>query len=347
MISEAKKMMSTTSEEALKPDMARSGTAGPDAMIDQESEHTRSTSVPFSLTILGAGSATPSLRLHQTAQLLTIGNDYVLIDCGEGTQYRLIEQHIRPGRLRYIFISHLHGDHYFGLAPLLSTLNMAGRTEDLYLFGPLGLDEVLTTMFRVSDSRLGFKLHFQVVDPNVPTLLLDHPLMTVQSIPLQHRIDCTGYLFRQKQAKPHLLRDRLPADVPIIYLKQLKDGQDILGADGQIIYAAADYTEPGPAPRAYAFCSDTRYIEELIPQLQGVDLLYHEATFLNDNAQRAVEVYHSTAEQAATIATKAEVGRLLIGHFSSRYKQFELFLEEARSVFPETYLATEGQTIDI
>ncbi len=278
---------------------------------------------------------------------MTIGTDYVLIDCGEGTQFRLIEQRIRPGRLRYIFISHLHGDHYFGLAPLLSTLNMAGRTEDLYLFGPRGLDEVLTTIFRVSNSRLGFKLHFQAVDPSQPAFLLDHPLMRVQSIPLEHRVDCTGYLFQGKPGKPHLLRDKLPADIPVAYLKQLKDGEDILAADGSVQYAVADYTEPAPPPRSYAYCSDTRYSDAIIPQLQGVDVLYHEATFLEDNRARAAEVYHSTARQAATIAEKAGVGRLLIGHFSSRYKEFEPFLGEARAVFPQTYLATEGETIDI
>ncbi|GAB2560640.1 ribonuclease Z [Spirosoma areae] len=312
-----------------------------------EPETSRPAQLPFALTILGAGSATPSLRLHQTAQLLTVGTDYILIDCGEGTQLRLIEQRIRPARLRYIFISHLHGDHYFGLAPLLSTLNLAGRTEDLYLFGPRGLDEVLTTIFRVSDSRLGYKLHFQPIDPSQPALLLDHPQLTVQSIPLQHRIDCTGFLFREKPHKPHLLRDKLPDDVPVAYLKQLKDGEDIRDADGQLLYAAADYTQPGPAPRSYAFCSDTRYVDTLIPQLRGVDLLYHEATFLEDNALRAAEVYHSTAKQAATIAAKASAGRLLIGHFSSRYKQFDPFLDEARQVFPETYLAIEGQTINL
>ena len=271
----------------------------------------------------------------------------MLIDCGEGTQFRLIEQRIRPGRLRYIFISHLHGDHYFGLAPLLSSLNMGGRTEDLFLFGPRGLDEVLSTIFRVSDSRLGFNLHFQPVDPDHPTFLLDLPLLTVQSIPLQHRIDCTGYLFREKTQKPHLLRHKLPDDTPVAYLKQLKNGEDVLDADGRVLYAAADYTEPGATPRSYAYCSDTRYVDALIPQLHDVDLLYHEATFLEDNAVRAAEVYHSTARQAATIAAKAQVGRLLIGHFSSRYKQFDLFLDEARAVFPETYLAIEGKTMTI
>ncbi|WP_420151656.1 ribonuclease Z [Spirosoma sp.] len=311
-------------------------------MIDPDTN--RPAHIPFALTILGAGSATPTLRLHQTAQLLTIGNDYILIDCGEGTQTRLLEQRIRPGRLRYIFISHLHGDHYFGLAPLLSSLNLGGRTEDLYLFGPRGLDEVLTTIFRVSNSQLGYKLHFQIVDPDQPVLLLDHPLITVQSIPLQHRIDCTGYLFREKPHKPHLLREKLPDTVPVTYLKQLKNGQDILDADGRVLYAAAEYTEPGPTPRSYAYCSDTRYVDSLIPQLHGVNLLYHEATFLEDNAARAAEVFHSTAKQAASIAAQAQVGKLLIGHFSSRYKQFNLFLDEARSVFPETYLAIEGET---
>lgn len=310
--------------------------------------HDARTSVqPFALTILGAGSATPTLGRHPTAQLLTVGSDYMLIDCGEGTQFRLIEQKIRPGRLRYIFISHLHGDHYFGLPPLLSTLNLGGRTEDLYLFGPRGLDEVLTTIFRVSDSRLGYPLHYQAVDPNHPISLLDHPQITIESIPLEHRIDCTGYLFREKPHKPRLLREKLPDNVPVTYLKQLKEGFDIVDEDGQVLYAAADYTAPGAPSRSFAFCSDTRYDEKLVPQLQGVDLLYHEATFMEDNAQRAAEVFHSTAQQAASIASQAKVGRLLIGHFSSRYKQFEPFVTEARAVFPETYLAVEGETLDI
>jgi ribonuclease Z len=313
-------------------------------MIDHEPESQRPAKQPFALTVLGAGSATPTLTLHPTAQLLTVGNDYILIDCGEGTQLRLLEKRIRTSRLRYIFISHLHGDHYFGLAPLLSTMNLGGRTEDLYLFGPQGLDEVLTTIFRVSDSRLGYKLHFQAVDPHQSTFLLDHSQFSVTSIPLQHRIACSGYLFREKPHKPHLLREKLPDNVPVHYLKQLKNGQDVLDADGQILYRADEFTEPALPPRSYAFCSDTRYVAELAPLLHGVSLLYHEATFLDDNAQRAAEVYHSTARQAATLATLAQVERLLIGHFSSRYKEFDNFLVEARSVFPETYLAVEGET---
>jgi ribonuclease Z len=301
--------------------------------------------IPFGVTFLGVGSATPALGRHQTAQLLTFQSDLFLIDCGEATQYRLIEQRVRPGRLRYIFISHLHGDHYFGLAPLLSTLNLSGRTEELFLFGPRGLDEVLTTIFRVSDARLNFPLHFQPVDPDQPALLLDLPHLTVTSIPLDHRIPCTGYLFREKPPLPKLLRERLPADVEIAVLKQLKQGEDVLDETGNVRFAAADYTIPGPPPRSYAYCSDTRFLPTLPEQISKVDVLYHEATFLDDNQERATQVYHTTAREAARTAREALVGRLFIGHFSSRYKQFEGFLDEARSVFPETYLATEGEHI--
>lgn len=303
--------------------------------------------IPFTLTILGAGSATPMLDRHPTAQLLNYNNESFLIDCGEGTQLRLIAQKARPGRLKYIFISHLHGDHYFGLAPLLSTLSMSGRTDDLYLFGPQGLDEILTTMFRVSDMRLGYQIHFQAVDPDQSAVLFDSPQLSVASVPLQHRIACTGYLFREKPHRRRLLRDKLPADVPIEFMRQLKEGHDIIGERGEIIYSVAEYTTPGPRPRSYAFCSDTRYNETMVPLIQGVDLLYHEATFLEDNLSRAEEVYHSTARQAAEIAELAGVGQLLIGHFSSRYKEFGPFLDEARAVFPNTALAIEGKTVEL
>lgn len=303
--------------------------------------------IPFRVLFLGVGSATPTVGRHQTAQLLTYHNDQFLIDCGEATQYRLLEQRIRPGRLRYIFISHLHGDHYFGLAPLLSSFNLSGRTEELYLFGPRGLDEVLTTIFRVSDARLNFPLHFQVVEPDEPTLLLDLPHLTVTSIPLDHRIACTGFLFREKPPQPKLLRERLPADVPVAVLKQLKRGEDVLDESGAVRFAVADYTIPGLPARSYAYCSDTRFLPTIIEQVRGVDLLYHEATFMMDNAERATQVYHSTAREAATIAQQAGVDQLMIGHFSSRYKQFDRFLDEARAVFPATYLAEEGKYIDI
>ncbi|WP_128545278.1 ribonuclease Z [Larkinella soli] len=301
----------------------------------------------FNLTILGSGSATPVPGRHPTAQLISHEGDYFLVDCGEGTQYRLMEHHFRPSRLKYIFISHLHGDHYFGLVPLLSSLNLAGRTDDLWLFGPRGLMDIMTVQFRYSDTRLNYPIHFTETDPHHPALLLDHPSLTVESIPLQHRIDCTGYLFREKPRKRKLLRERLPSDLPFSYLKQLKEGKDVVSESGRVLYSAGEYSLPAPAPRAYAFCSDTRYNEQIIDQIRGVDLLYHEATFLDDLAGRAGEVYHTTARQAAAIAEKAGVGRLLIGHFSSRYKTTEGFLKEAGSVFPQTYEAVEGQTFTI
>ena len=307
----------------------------------------KASAVPFAVTILGSGSASPALDRHQTAQLVTYSNDHFLIDCGEGTQYRLIEQRARPNRLKYIFISHLHGDHYFGLMPLLSSLNMGGRTEELYLFGPHGLDEIISTTFRVSNGQFFFPLHFQAVNSQRPEILVDLPGLTVESIPLDHGIGCTGFLFREKQPKPKLLRDKLPADVPIQVLKSLKEGQDVVDEAGEPLFLADDYTTPGPRPRTYAYCSDTRYNEQIIEQIRGVDLLYHEATFRDDNKQRAAEVHHSTARQAGQLAQKANVGQLLIGHFSSRYKVFDEFLTEAQEAFPATELAVEGQSFSV
>ncbi len=299
--------------------------------------------VDFGVLILGAGSATPTLRHHPTAQLLTYGHEQFLIDCGEGTQYRLIEARARPNRLTYIFISHLHGDHYFGLAPLLSTLNMGGRTDDLHLFGPNGLDEILTTIFRWSGTRLGFTLIFHSVDSTQSAVVLDHPALTVSSLPLDHRIACTGYLFQEKPRPGRLHPERIPDGVPISALKTLKAGYDLHDEAGNLLVAAADVTGPAPRSRSYAFCSDTRFLPSLIPLIAGIDVLYHEATFLTIDAARAEEVHHSTAQQAAQIAAEAGVRRLLIGHFSSRYKDDDAFLTEARDQFSATDLAIEGQ----
>ena len=301
----------------------------------------------FNLTILGSGSATPVLNRHPTAQVVAIEGDYFLIDCGEGTQYRLMENHLRPGRLKYIFISHLHGDHYFGLVPLLSSLNLSGRTDDLWLFGPRGLWEIITTQFRYSDTKLNYPLHFQETDPHQPTQILDHPNVRVETIPLQHRIDCTGFLFREKNRKRKLIADKLPADLPVAFYRHLKDGNDVLDDLGQVLYRAEDYTLPAPPARSYAFCSDTRYNEAMLDQIRGVNLLYHEASFLDDMEVLSEKYFHSTARQAALTAVQAEVGRLMIGHFSSRYKTTDEFLVQARSVFPETVLAVEGETTEV
>lgn len=299
------------------------------------------------LTILGSGSASPTLYSHPSAQVVTLGGDFYLVDCGEGTQYRLLELKLRPGRLKGIFISHLHGDHYFGLFGLLTSLSLGQRTDDLLLFGPKGLGEVITEIFRQSNTRLSYFLDFRENDAENPGLIYDHPGFTVSTLPLQHRIPCTGFLFRQKTSERNLRKEMLRPEMTHEHLKLLKTGQDVVDSGNKVLYASSDYTSPPPAPLAYAYCSDTIFRPELIPYVQGVDCLYHEATFRDSELHRANRTFHSTARQAATIAREAGVGQLLIGHLSSRYTEPDDSLAEARAVFPETYFAEEGQTYPI
>ncbi|AYQ32338.1 ribonuclease Z [Runella sp. SP2] len=303
--------------------------------------------MPFSVLILGAGSATPTLNRHPSSQLLTYESDHFLIDCGEGTQFRLLDYKVRPGRLKGIFISHLHGDHYFGLIGLLSSLNLGGRTDDLLLFGPQGLDEVLTLQFKYSQTPLQFRIIFTQTNTTTSTLLYEHPCFTVFTIPLSHRIPCAGFLFQEKPQKRKLIKEKITDGIPFDYLRQLKNGEDIYDEGGNLLYSVAEYTLPAPPPRSYAYCSDTRYDEAIIPIIRGASLLYHEATFQNDLAHQASARFHATASEAATIAKKANVGKLLIGHFSSRYKEVDSFLTEAQAVFPNSHIAEEGTTFNI
>jgi ribonuclease Z len=297
----------------------------------------------FSVTILGAGSASPMLGRYPTAQLLTYDNEHYLIDCGEGTQYRLLEQKARIGKLNTIFISHLHGDHYFGLIPLLSSLNLGGRTEDLWLFGPKGLDEILTLSFKHSQTPLQYTIRFTAVDTTVHQQIFENEQLTVHSIPLNHRVPCSGYLFAEKPQKNKIIKELLPEGLSFEQIKQLKDGQDVVDNDGQTHYAS-QFTLPAPPSRSYAFCSDTCYDERIAIYVSGVDMLYHEATFQDDLDKQAAERYHATARQAAQIAQQSAVGRLLIGHFSSRYKDLSGFLEQAQEVFAATQIAEQGST---
>lgn len=301
----------------------------------------------FKITILGSGSAAPTLRNFPSAQVLELGSDYYLIDCGEGTQYRLLEQRIRPGRLKGIFITHLHGDHYFGLFGLLTSLSLGQRTEDLHLFGPRGLSEILREVFRQSDTRLTHRLHFTEIDATKTSVIFETPLFTVSAFPLLHRISCTGFLFREKIGSFRLIKEKLLPEMTPEHFKMLKQGLDVLDLHGKTLYASADYTLPPHPARSYAYCSDTVYLPALAELLQGVDYIYHEATFRDDQSARALKTFHSTAKQAATIARDAGAIRLLIGHFSSRYLETSPSIEEARTVFPETYFAEEGQSFDI
>ncbi|TGE23666.1 ribonuclease Z [Hymenobacter aquaticus] len=301
----------------------------------------------FELKILGSASATPFLNRHHTAQVLTVGNQSYLIDCGEGTQRRLVEYKVRHQRLHTIFISHLHGDHFFGLFGLLSTMHLQGRTEPVQLFGPAGLDEILTTQFRYSHTQLSFDLQFTAVDPDQHALVYEDRLLTVHTLPMRHRIPCCGYLFREKPKRRHLDKSRLPEGLTPAQLSGLAQGEDLVDDAGTLLLSNTDVTTAPNHSRSYAFCSDTLYTESLAELVHDVDLLYHEATFLDDMRERAATTHHSTARQAGLFASKAQARRLLIGHFSSRYRDLEPLLREAQAVFEPVELATEGKTISI
>lgn len=299
----------------------------------------------FQVTILGSGSATPTLARNPTAQVLCYENDYFLIDCGEGTQLQLLRYKIRPGRLRGIFISHLHGDHYFGLIGLLTSLSLAQRQEELKLFGPPGLLDILSIQLKYSDTRLTYPLDFQEIDASRPAALFENQHLTVRTVPLRHRIHCTGFVFEEKPRKRSLLRNRLPPDLTYEQIRDLKDGYDV--TVGDVHFTNAELTTDPPALRSYAYCSDTVYHEELAEHVRQVDLLYHEATFGEELRERAAKTFHSTACQAAQLAQRAGARALLIGHFSSRYRDVTPLLREAQAVFPNTRLATEGETFDV
>ncbi len=301
----------------------------------------------FDFLVLGTGSATPVVNRHPSAFLLSIENESFLIDCGEGTQYRLLEQKVKSSRIRHIFISHLHGDHYFGLIGLLSSWSMNQRKEDLTIFAPRGLDEILTAQFKHSDTRLHYKINFVETNTENAFPLLNTNLVSVETIPLHHRIPCCGFLFRSKASKRKIVVENLPANFPIPYLKMLKDGLDIYDELSGITYKNEDYTVAGGTSKSFAYCSDTAYNELKINQLLNIDSIYHEATFTDSELKRAEQTNHSTARQAAMIAKQTNAKQLIIGHYSSRYKTLDSHLSEAKEVFENTFLAEEGKTYKI
>lgn len=270
-----------------------------------------------------------------------------LIDCGEGTQVQLLRYKMRISKLKHILISHLHGDHYYGLPGLLTSMSLGQRQEPLFLYGPRGLDEILTTHFRYSDTRLSYPVHFRETNPSAPEIMFENDGLTVSSFPLRHRIACTGFLFQEKPRHRNLIRDKVPAGASHEDLLALKQGRDVLDADGTVRFPVDELTYPPVPSRSYAFCSDTLYLPELAGHLEGVDLLYHEATFGRDLLERARRTYHSTASQAAQLARDARAGQLLLGHFSSRYKDVSPLLEEAQNIFPASLLAEEGRSFPV
>ncbi|MBK6447377.1 MAG: ribonuclease Z [Bacteroidetes bacterium] len=301
----------------------------------------------FEVGILGSSSATPIYQRHPTAQVINFHERFFLIDCGEGTLIQMNRYKIKFHRINHIFISHLHGDHYLGLLGLISTMHLQGRVSTLHIHGPQDLKEIIDIQLKYSETTLRYPVEFHSIDPKNPSVLYDDEDVTISSIILSHRIPCTGFLFTEKPRQRKLKKDKLAQfNIPVTFYNELKAGKDYIDEEGKTVPNSALTIDPRK-PRRYAFCSDTIFDERLISIVKGVDLLYHEATFLSDKADRAKETFHSTAAQAATIAKEAGVRRLIIGHFSARYKNLYPLLEEAKSVFPETTLAIEGDRFSI
>jgi ribonuclease Z len=279
--------------------------------------------------------------------VLQVGGNYFLIDCGEGTQLRLGKARVKINKINHIFISHLHGDHYFGLIGLISTMHLFGRKHDLDIFCPSALEEIISLQLKHSETILNFKINYTFTDQMHGDLLLENRNLTISRFLVNHSIFCCGFLFKEKPKSIRINKKKLPDDFSIANIGKLKKGEDIIDDDGKLLYRNSDLTLPPKNSRSYAYCSDTKYEENIIPIIKGVDLLYHEATFTKDMEKRADKTFHSTAEQAGKIAKKAKTKKLLIGHYSVRYRELEPLLNEARSVFPESYLAIEGNFIDV
>ncbi len=298
----------------------------------------------FELTILGCSSATPTSTRNPSAQLLNIAERFFLIDCGEGTQIQLRKYKLKFQRINHIFISHLHGDHYLGLIGLLSSMHLLGRTVDLHLYCPAELEEIIELQFKHSQTFLRFKITYHPHKYIANDLIFEDTKVEVRTILLNHRIPCCGFLFTEKPLLANILKEILQKyHIPVQQILAIKGGADFITTEGELI-PNSKLVSNKPKPRSYAYCSDTCYDERIIEFIQGVDLLYHEATFLNDMLSRAKETYHSTALQAATIAKKAQAHQLMIGHYSARYKDLQPLLDEAQSVFTNTILSIEGKS---
>jgi ribonuclease Z len=296
----------------------------------------------FAVTILGNNSAIPTLDRHPTAQIVTCDEQLLLIDCGEGTQLQFARYKIKRSRLRYIFISHLHGDHYFGLIGLLNSLSLLGRIDPLTVYAPPELETILLLQLECSGTQLHFELQFVPLIAENQGVILEDKELRVSFFPTVHRIPCYGFIIEMQKRKRKLIPDQAKAyEIPAAYYSKLQEGADYQRKDGLLV--KNDWvTLPPPKGKRYVYCADTAYTEDIIPYVQDADLVYHETTYLDNLTERAAERYHSTSVQAATIALRAGAKRLIIGHFSSKYSELEPFLEECRPVFPNTDLALEG-----
>ncbi len=302
---------------------------------------------PFKVYILGCGSALPTLKHNASSQIVLIRDKMFMIDCGEGTQVQLRRSRINFNKLSAVFITHLHGDHCFGLIGLISTFGMLGRISPLHIYAPKDFFPILQQQLDVFCCGLEYKVVFHPVDTEKNDIIYEDRSLTVTSIPLNHRIACCGYLFREKSTLPHIRRDMIDFyKIPECQRNNIKNGADWITADGEVI-PNSNLTSPSDPPRSYAYCSDTKYIPDLYKMVKGADMLYHEATYCSENENRASLYYHSTAKQAATVALKAGVKKLVVGHFSARYENEDVILKEAQSVFPNTSLANEMVVFDV
>ena len=302
---------------------------------------------PFRVHILGCGSALPTLHHNASAQVVEVRGKLFLIDCGEGTQVQLRRSRLRFTKISAVFITHLHGDHCFGLIGMLSTFGLLGRTARLAIYAPVALEAMLKQQIQLFCHDFDYEVDFHAVDTTQQKVIYEDRSLTVETIPLEHRMPCCGYLFREKPSLPHIRRDMIDFyQIPISQINNIKAGADWTTPDGEVV-KNEHLVEPADPVRSYAYCSDTRYIPTLHERIKGVSTLYHESTYGEDNLLMAQKYYHSTARQAALVAREAGVGQLLLGHYSSRYEDEQILLREAQEVFENTRLTDENAIFDV
>ncbi len=301
----------------------------------------------FRVHILGCGSALPTLHHMASSQVVELRDKQFMVDCGEGTQLQVRRSRINFNKIQAVFISHIHGDHCFGLIGMISTFGLQGRKSPLQVYAPAALGPMLKAQIDLFCQHLSFEVTFHSINTESSVIIYEDRSLTVSTIPLQHRLPTCGFLFREKPTLPHIRRDMIDyLEIPISQINNIKNGAGWTTDDGRT-FSHEQLTTPADPPRAYAYCSDTRYVPTLHTIIKCVDLLYHESTYCLDSKQRAEAYYHSTAADAATVAKEAGVKRLLLGHFSSRYPDENVFLEEARTIFPESYLTHENDIYNI
>lgn len=302
---------------------------------------------PFKIHILGCGSALPTLKHNASSQLIEMRGKCFMVDCGEGAQMQFRRSHIHFSKLNAIFISHMHGDHCFGLMGLLSTLGMLGRTSKLRIYAPKDYEPLFKQQVEFFMQTMEYEMEMIPIDTEKQQVIYEDHSLTVETVPLQHRVPCCGFIFREKPTLPHIRRDMIDYyGIPVSQINNIKNGADWTNEDGDVILNAR-LVQPADPPRSYAYCSDTRFMPGLKEKVKGVTVLYHESTYTSEQEDRAKIYYHSTARQAATIAAGAGVGTLLLGHYSARYNDEQVLLEEAKAVFDHSILSQEGMVFDV